>query len=157
MRTYVCGQCHVEYYFARRTRRCLPLGQRDAAGEIYDYYATVPNGFAMDWQHPDSQAGMLKAQHPEFEIWSSGVHAESGVSCADCHMPYMRDNGQKYTSHWVTSPMKHIKELLPHLPQPGRAMAAERVKTTQTTSGICSAQQGRRWPKPMKPLRMPQR
>jgi formate-dependent nitrite reductase cytochrome c552 subunit len=38
---------------------------------------------------------VLKAQHPEFEMWSQGVHARSGVSCADCHMPYVREGAVK--------------------------------------------------------------
>lgn len=86
----------------------------------------------MDWKHPDSEAKMLKAQHPEFEVWSGGVHANSGVSCVDCHMPYMKVNGQKYTSHWVTSPMKHVKEACRTCHTQTEEWLLERVKMTQT-------------------------
>jgi nitrite reductase (cytochrome c-552) len=48
---------------------------------------------------------VLKAQHPEFEVWSQGLHARSGVACADCHMPYRRDGAQKISEHWVRSPL----------------------------------------------------
>jgi nitrite reductase (cytochrome c-552) len=61
-----------------------------------------------DWTHKDSGAPMLKAQHPEFETWSQGIHARSGVSCADCHMPYKREGAMKYSDHQVQSPMAHV-------------------------------------------------
>jgi len=51
---------------------------------------------------------VYKAQHPEFELWSQGIHARSGVSCADCHMPYERQGAMKVSSHWVRSPMLNI-------------------------------------------------
>lgn len=52
---------------------------------------------------------MLKAQHPDYETWQDSVHADAGVTCVDCHMPYMRENGRKYTSHWMTSPLKTVE------------------------------------------------
>ncbi len=110
MRSYVCGQCHVEYYFEPDTSKLIfPWDKGFHPEEIYNYYAGKPFGFEQDWIHPDSQAKMLKAQHPEFETWSNGNHGKAGVSCADCHMPYMREKGQKYTSHWVSSPMKYAE------------------------------------------------
>ncbi|MCX5805508.1 MAG: ammonia-forming cytochrome c nitrite reductase subunit c552 [Proteobacteria bacterium] len=110
MRSYVCGQCHAEYYFEPESKKVVfPWDKGFLPEQMYAYYSGTPAGFDQDWQHPDSQAKMLKAQHPDFETWTNGVHGKSGVSCADCHMPYIRENGQKYTSHWVTSPMKHTK------------------------------------------------
>lgn len=110
MRTYVCAQCHGEYYFEPETTKViLPWDKGLEPDKIYSYYSDKPSGFVGDWIHPDSQANLLKAQHPDFETWSGGVHGKAGVSCADCHMPYMRQKGFKYTSHWVTSPMKHIE------------------------------------------------
>jgi nitrite reductase (cytochrome c-552) len=53
---------------------------------------------------------VLKAQHPEFELWSQGVHARSGVSCADCHMPYKREGAMKYTDHQVQTPLAHVNQ-----------------------------------------------
>ena len=110
----------------------LPWAKGLHPEQIYEYYSAIPNGFEMDWKHPDSEARMLKAQHPEFEIWSGGVHAGSGVSCADCHMPYMKVDGQKYTSHWVTSPMKHGKEACRTCHTQSDQWLLDRVKTTQT-------------------------
>jgi nitrite reductase (cytochrome c-552) len=64
----------------------------------------------MDFAHKESGAPLLKAQHPEFELWSQGIHARSGVSCADCHMPYMRDGATKVSDHWVRSPLLNIQK-----------------------------------------------
>ena len=41
-------------------------------------------------------------------MWSQGIHARSGVTCADCHMPYMREGAQKITDHHVRSPLLNI-------------------------------------------------
>jgi nitrite reductase (cytochrome c-552) len=43
-----------------------------------------------------------------------GIHARSGVTCADCHMPYKREGAQKFSDHWVRSPLL----------QPNRACAS---------------------------------
>ncbi|MCP4675330.1 MAG: ammonia-forming cytochrome c nitrite reductase subunit c552, partial [Deltaproteobacteria bacterium] len=61
-----------------------------------------------DYKHKETGAPILKAQHPEFELWSQGIHARSGVACADCHMPYMRDGATKVSDHWVRSPLLNI-------------------------------------------------
>jgi nitrite reductase (cytochrome c-552) len=132
MRSYVCGQCHAEYYFEPESKKVVfPWDKGLTAEETYAYYAAKPYGFDQDWQHPDSQAKMLKAQHPDFELWSGGVHAKSGVSCADCHMPYMREGGQKYTSHWMTSPMKHIDASCRACHTQDAKWILDRVKITQ--------------------------
>jgi nitrite reductase (cytochrome c-552) len=61
-----------------------------------------------DYKHAETGAEILKAQHPEFELWSQGIHARSGVACADCHMPYMRDGATKVSDHWVRSPLLNV-------------------------------------------------
>jgi nitrite reductase (cytochrome c-552) len=106
MRAYVCGQCHVEYYFKGPEKRLVfPWSKGLGADQIMAFYDEV--GFK-DWVHKDTGAGVLKAQHPEFETWSQGLHARSGVSCADCHMPYMRVGGQKVSDHHVRSPLLNL-------------------------------------------------
>src|SRR5262249_19758143 len=45
---------------------------------------------------------------PEFEMWNQGIHARSGVSCADCHMPYQREGAVKVSDHHVRSPLLNI-------------------------------------------------
>jgi nitrite reductase (cytochrome c-552) len=108
MRAFVCGQCHVEYYFKGAEKRLTyPWDKGLKADEILAYYEE--NGFK-DWTHAESGAPTLKAQHPEFEMWSQGVHARSGVACADCHMPYQRVGAMKVTDHHVQSPLMNINK-----------------------------------------------
>ena len=68
---------------------------------INDYYDEY--GFK-DWEHKDTGAPMFKIQHPEFELYSSSVHNQSGVSCADCHMPYIREGALKVTTTGSAAP-----------------------------------------------------
>ncbi|MBL8990360.1 MAG: ammonia-forming cytochrome c nitrite reductase subunit c552 [Phycisphaerae bacterium] len=106
MRSMSCGQCHVEYYFKGDAKRLtFPWHKGLKMDQAEAYYDEV--GWK-DWVHADSGAPVIKAQHPEFELWSQGVHARSGVSCADCHMPYKREGAMKYTDHQVQSPMAHV-------------------------------------------------
>jgi nitrite reductase (cytochrome c-552) len=106
MRAYVCGQCHVEYYFKGPGKRLTyPWDKGLKADEILSYYEE--NGFK-DWTHAESGAPALKAQHPEFEMWNQGVHARSGVACADCHMPYQRTGAMKVSDHHVRSPLLNV-------------------------------------------------
>jgi nitrite reductase (cytochrome c-552) len=111
MRSFVCGQCHVEYYCGPKTTLFFPWNQGLKVEEIertYDAYK-FPDGHRFyDWQHAETGAEVLKAQHPEFELWSQGIHARSGVACADCHMPYQREGAMKVSDHWVRSPMLDI-------------------------------------------------
>jgi nitrite reductase (cytochrome c-552) len=61
-----------------------------------------------DWTHAISKAPMLKAQHPDYEVYTTGIHAQRGVSCADCHMPYKSEGGQKFTDHKMQSPLNNV-------------------------------------------------
>jgi nitrite reductase (cytochrome c-552) len=108
MRSFVCGQCHVEYYCGPKVTLFFPWNRGLKAEDIESYYDsyTFPDGHRFyDWQHAETGAEMLKAQHPEFELWSQGIHARSGVACADCHMPYLRSGAMKVSDHWVRSPL----------------------------------------------------
>lgn len=106
MRSFVCGQCHVEYYFKGDGKLLTYPWQHGLKVEqIEQYYEE--QGFT-DWIHARSGAPVLKAQHPEFEMWSQGIHAQSGVSCADCHMPYVREGAVKVSSHHVRSPLLNV-------------------------------------------------
>jgi nitrite reductase (cytochrome c-552) len=103
LRTLVCAQCHVEYYFKKPGQRLTyPWRKGIRMEEVEAYYDEVGH---TDWTHAASGAKTLKAQHPEFELWSQGIHARSGVACADCHMPYVRDGAVKVSSHHVRSPL----------------------------------------------------
>ncbi len=112
MRSLVCAQCHVEYYFDKNRPGLTDIAyltfpwkfgtSADSARKYYDAY-----GFA-DFTHQLSKAPILKAQHPDYEVYLTGIHAQRGVACADCHMPYVKEGGQKFTSHKITSPLSNI-------------------------------------------------
>jgi len=106
MRAFVCGQCHVEYYFQGPEKTLVfPWANGLHADDILAYYDQVKQN---DWTHAETGAGVLKAQHPEFEMWNQGIHARSGVACADCHMPYKREGALKISDHHVRSPLLNI-------------------------------------------------
>ncbi|MFL6194094.1 MAG: ammonia-forming cytochrome c nitrite reductase subunit c552 [Thermoanaerobaculia bacterium] len=106
MRAYVCGQCHVEYYFKGPEKRLVyPWAKGLKVDNILAYYDEQK---FKDWDHAETGAPVLKAQHPEFEMWNQGIHARSGVACADCHMPYVRVGAQKISDHHVRSPVLNI-------------------------------------------------
>ena len=130
MRTYVCGQCHVEYYFKGPEKRLTyPWMKGIKVENILAYYDEV--GFK-DWTHKETGAPVLKAQHPEFEMYNQGVHARSGVACADCHMPYKREGGMKVSDHHVRSPMLNINRACQgchHFPEQEMKDRVEQIQT----------------------------
>ncbi|MER3415269.1 MAG: ammonia-forming cytochrome c nitrite reductase subunit c552 [Gemmataceae bacterium] len=109
MRSFVCAQCHVEYYFRKPDKLLVyPWRAGLQADQIEDYYDRLDGDGFSDWTHAVTGAPLLKAQHPEFEMWSQGIHARSGVACADCHMPYRREGAIKISDHHVRSPLRQI-------------------------------------------------
>ncbi len=104
MRTVVCANCHVEYYFQGNGKYLtFPWANGTDINQIIEYYEE--SGFK-DWEYPEAGTPMLKAQHPEFEFFTAGsTHFNAGVSCADCHMPYVREGAAKYSTHDVHSPL----------------------------------------------------
>lgn len=117
MRSLTCAQCHSEYYFAKtpytdangeeQTAAVVTFPWNDglAAEDMEAYYDARE---FKDWTNKLSRAPMLKAQHPGYEIFTTGVHAQRGLSCADCHMPYVQEGGVKYSSHHIQSPLNNI-------------------------------------------------
>ena len=107
MRAFVCGQCHVEYYFKGDDKQLTyPWAKGIQVDDIAGYYDEVK---FKDWVHKTTGAPTLKAQHPEFELWNQGIHGRSGVSCADCHMPEIEYKGEKITDHQVNSPLLKVE------------------------------------------------
>ncbi len=130
MRSYVCAQCHVEYYFQGESKRLVyPWAKGNKVEEILSYYDAIQH---KDWVHAESGAPTLKAQHPEFELWSQGIHARSGVSCADCHMPYERIGAHKISDHHVRSPMLNINKACQTCHRWPEEELKTRVETIQT-------------------------
>ena len=108
MRSLVCAQCHVEYYFKGDSKYLtFPWDKGATIEDMEKYYDEIKFS---DWTHSISKAPMLKAQHPDYEVFKMGVHADRGVACADCHMPYVNEGGVKYTNHHIKSPLSHISK-----------------------------------------------
>ena len=129
MRAFVCGQCHVEYYFKGRGKVVTyPWANGLRVEEIEAYYDK--EGFS-DWTHAETGDKVLKAQHPEFELWNQGVHARAGVVCADCHMPYQRVGALKVSDHWVRSPLLNINRACQPCHAVPEGELASRVLTIQ--------------------------
>jgi nitrite reductase (cytochrome c-552) len=106
MRTLVCAQCHVEYHFEPQTNHLTFPWDKGMGPEAMEAYYTE-KGFT-DWTHLISKAPMVKMQHPDYEVYSTGIHAYRNVSCADCHMPYQTEGGAKFTSHHLQSPLLNV-------------------------------------------------
>jgi nitrite reductase (cytochrome c-552) len=129
MRAFVCGQCHVEYYFLGPEKRLVyPWSKGLKVEQIYAYYEEAQ---FKDWTHADTGAPTLKAQHPEFEMWNQGIHARSGVACADCHMPYRRVGALKISDHHVRSPVLNINNACQTCHKWSEAELKARVETIQ--------------------------
>jgi nitrite reductase (cytochrome c-552) len=129
MRSYVCGQCHVEYYFRGPEKRLVyPWAKGINIDEIMAYYDETGH---KDWIHAETGAEVLKAQHPEFEMYNQGIHARSGVACADCHMPYMREGAMKISDHHVRSPLLNVNRACQTCHKWPEAELRSRVETIQ--------------------------
>jgi len=106
MRSLVCAQCHVEYYFKKSgDYLTYPWDKGVSADSMEKYYDELEFS---DWTHKLSSAPMLKAQHPDYELYMTGIHARREVACADCHMPYIVKGGVKYSDHHIQSPLNNV-------------------------------------------------
>ena len=137
MRSLVCAQCHSEYYF-KKTEEADEKGEKKITntvtfpwnkglkGENIEAYYDEIN--FTDWTHAISKAPMLKAQHPDYELFTLGIHARKGLSCADCHMPVTQKDGVKFSDHHVTSPLENISNTCLNCHQGSEADFKEFVK-----------------------------
>ncbi|NLA24248.1 MAG: ammonia-forming cytochrome c nitrite reductase [Bacteroidales bacterium] len=106
-RTLVCAQCHVEYYFKGDGKYVtFPWDNGFAIEDMEKYYDEAD---FYDWIHPLSKTPIIKAQHPDYELFQTSIHYKNGVSCADCHMPYVTEGSQKITDHKIQSPLNNLE------------------------------------------------
>lgn len=130
MRAFVCGQCHDEYHFSGPEKRLVyPWSKGLQVENILAFYDEVK---FKDWEHAATGAPVLKAQHPEFEMWNQGIHARSGVVCADCHMPYKREGALKISDHHVRSPLLNVNRACQTCHKWSEDELKARVETIQT-------------------------
>ncbi len=105
-RSLVCAQCHVEYYFKGDGKYLtFPWDQGTTVEAIEKYYDEAQ---FKDWVHGLSRTPMIKPQHPDWELFQTGIHAQRGLACADCHMPYKVEGGTKVSNHHLQSPLNDI-------------------------------------------------
>lgn len=97
---------HVEYYFKGDGKYLTFPWDKGFTMEDAERYYDEADYY--DYIHTLSRTPILKAQHPDFEIAQQGIHAQRGVSCADCHMPYKSEGGVKFSDHHITSPLANI-------------------------------------------------
>jgi nitrite reductase (cytochrome c-552) len=140
-----CGQCHVEHYCSSQMPLTFPWGKGLRAGDVEKFWNETK--FAdgtrfLDYKHAETGAPILKAQHPEFELWSQGIHARSGVACADCHMPYQRDGATKVSDHWVRSPLLNINRACQTCHRAPAAEIKARVETIRPAISSCCGAAG---------------
>lgn len=134
MRSFVCGQCHVEYYCANKATLTFPWGnglRMEDMEQFWEDFTFADGSEFHDYIHGETGAKIFKVQHPEFELWSQGIHARSGVSCTDCHMPYERVGAMKVTNHHVRSPMENINSACQQCHNVSEGDLRERVATIQ--------------------------
>ncbi|MGE5295034.1 MAG: ammonia-forming cytochrome c nitrite reductase subunit c552, partial [Solirubrobacterales bacterium] len=135
MRSLVCANCHVEYYFKTDATAGLknyltfPWAKGTTLEAIVAYYDGIE---FKDYVHAISGTPIIKAQHPDYELYLTGVHAYRNVSCADCHMPYRTEGGVKYTDHHVQSPLLNIANSCAVCHRWGEDEIRTRVEAIQT-------------------------
>jgi nitrite reductase (cytochrome c-552) len=145
MRSLVCAQCHVEYYFGNNPDQnkagkpsfdqrgkylVFPWDRGTTVDAMEEYFAERPDLY--DWIHPISGTRMIKMQHPDWELYRTGIHAYRGVSCADCHMPYVTQGGVKFTDHHIQSPLLNISSSCSVCHRWSEQEVRERVTAIQT-------------------------
>ncbi len=129
MRTLVCAQCHVEYYFKGEGKYLtFPWDEGTTVEDMASYY---DKSKFSDWTHAISKAPMVKMQHPDYEVYHTGIHSFRDVSCADCHMPYKTEGGMKFTDHQIQSPLLNIANSCSVCHRWGEDEIRERVTSIQ--------------------------
>ena len=130
MRSLVCAQCHVTYYFEPGTKKVtFPWDNGVSAREIMTYYDE--KGFT-EWAHPIAGSNLVKARHAEYETFMGSTHQSAGLACADCHMPYTMSGNTKISSHVWQSPLNNIEQSCTNCHRNGIEWLTNRVETIQT-------------------------
>jgi nitrite reductase (cytochrome c-552) len=129
MRSLVCAQCHVEYYFKGQGNYLVfPWKKGTGAEQVADYYDEADFS---DWTHAISKAPMVKIQHPDYELYRTGIHAYRDVACADCHMPFKTEGGVKFTNHHLQSPLLDVANSCAVCHRWGEEKIRQRVEAIQ--------------------------
>ncbi len=114
MRSLVCAQCHVTYI--------IPKDANNKSIDVFfPWQGSTVGNISMEniirvlrsspsygeWKQTVTGYKFGFIRHPEYEFYSrNSTHWNADVSCADCHMPYIRVGANKISNHNVTSPLK---------------------------------------------------
>jgi nitrite reductase (cytochrome c-552) len=140
LRSYVCAQCHAEYYLDGPDKTVvLPWTRGLILDEVETYYDVARFS---DWTAPGTGVALVALQHPDFEVWRTGPHARAGVGCADCHMPYRSDGAAKTSAHEARSPLFAVASACGTCHRRGDAeLRAAVLETQERTSALLARAQ----------------
>lgn len=134
MRTLVCAQCHVTYYFEPGTKEVtFPWDKGVKADQILAYFDEEQ---FTEFTHPVAGSGLVKARHAEYETFMGSTHQSAGVACADCHMPYVSTGTSKISSHVWQSPLNNIESSCTTCHRNGAEWLTQRVGTIQSQTKL---------------------
>jgi nitrite reductase (cytochrome c-552) len=113
-RSLVCAQCHVTYIIPKdkdmkSTAVFFPWqGSKVGNISVENIIKVIRSDPAnLEWKQNVTGFKVGFVRHPEYEFFTfNSVHAQAGVACADCHMPYIKVGANKISDHDVTSPLK---------------------------------------------------
>ncbi|MFN3504812.1 MAG: ammonia-forming cytochrome c nitrite reductase subunit c552 [Caldimicrobium sp.] len=106
--TLMCAQCHVEYNcnpgIDPKTGKAIKMDDRRTNYfpwvNVLDIEKAYDEISFRDFKHEVTEAYLIKLQHPEVETFWGSKHEKAGVTCADCHMPKVKNKqGKVYTYH----------------------------------------------------------
>ena len=114
-RSLVCGQCHVTYVVKKdKAMKSIDVffpwqGSKEGDISIENIIKVLKSDPAnLEWKQNVTGFKLAFIRHPEYEFYSrNSVHWQANVSCADCHMPYIRVGANKISDHDVMSPLKN--------------------------------------------------
>lgn len=130
MRSLVCAQCHVTYYFEPEKKKItFPWDKGVKADQILEYYDEL--NFS-EYKHADTGAGLVKPRHAEYETFLGSTHQSAGLACADCHMPYTVVGNKKISSHKWQSPLNNVEQSCTTCHRKDTEWLVSRVKTIQS-------------------------
>ncbi|NLI10729.1 MAG: ammonia-forming cytochrome c nitrite reductase subunit c552 [Elusimicrobia bacterium] len=139
MRTLVCAQCHVTYVVSKdkemKSQNVFFPWNNSKYGKINieDIIKTIKSDPAnLEWTQAVTGFKLGFIRHPEFELFSNqSLHWKAGLSCADCHMPYVRYGSYKVSDHRVMSPLKNGLRACVQCHSQGEEWLRDRIKFTQ--------------------------
>ena len=134
MRSFVCGQCHVEYYCGSKETLFYPWVHGLKVEQIEKTYKDhkFPDGTPFyDFEHGET-GRTFKGSTSRIRTLEPGCARAERRESADRHMPYERQGAMKVSSHWVRSPLLNINRACQTCHNVPEAELRDKVDTIQT-------------------------